>query len=249
MIAAHPTKHELQTFWEQEPLAFHTSPMPGFEEQGFSAAQWALLTQPTSAFWQDKSRPKDSALWAWAIENARNGVETIDMMARLGIPVAADTLVRLLLRSASSDEKIPKTAMLFAAQHSRAWSTEKDKTTAPEVLTSPKNIAHLTLLDFHPGVLQWKKASTGNGLLHSAVLYKSKATIAALLGKGASQEPNNARVTPQEMAKEEMVAWPATFGKSKADLPASPTSPAATSRERVKAKPADASGKDQLNLF
>lgn len=123
-----------------------------------------------------------------------------------------------------------------------AWTAEKDKATAPELLASPKNVAHLALLDKAPELLEWKKTSTGNGLLHCAVLYKSKPTIAALLGKGASQTPNNEGVTPKEMAATEMVAWPSTFGQSNA-----PTTPAATPRPRVDKKTPAVT--DQMSLF
>lgn len=253
MIAAQPTKQDLQDAWDQEPLAFHTSPMAGFEEQGLSAAQWALLTQPTAAFWEDKSRPKDSGLWAWAIDNAREGVETLDMMARLGVPAAPDTLVRLLMRSASSDDKIPTSVTSFARMHPMAWTAEHNKATAPELLASPKNVAHLALIDHAPDLLHWKKPSTGNGLLHCAVLYKSKPTIGALLGKGASQAANNEGVTPKEMAANEMLAWPSTFGISQTSATPGPTSPAATPRQRVARKPghgaAAASDSDQMSLF
>lgn len=247
MIAAQPTKQDLQTFWENEPLAFHTSPMKGFEEQGLSAAQWSLLTQPTSDFWKDKSPPRDAGLWAWAIDNSPEGAETLDMMARLAVPAAPDTLVRLLLRSASGAAKIPGAVMAFARMHPMAWTTEKDKATAPELLAAPKNIAHLALLDHAPELLHWKKASTGNGLLHCAVLYKSKPTIAALLGKGASQEPNHAGVTPKEMAEQETVGWPSTFGQPK-KVPAG-TTPAATPRPRGDKPVPTGSGNSQMNLF
>lgn len=249
MIAAQPTKQDLQDAWDQEPLAFHTSPMAGFEEQGLSAAQWALLTQPTAAFWEDKSRPKDSGLWAWAIDNAREGVETLDMMARLGVPAAPDTLVRLLMRSASSDDKIPTSVTSFARMHPLAWTAENNKATAPELLASPKNVAHLTLIDYTPDLLHWKKSSTGNGLLHCAVLYKSKPTIAALLGKGASQAPNNEGITPKEMAEHELVAWPSTFGQSKKAVVAPGATPAATPRVRADKKPSGSGSSDQMSLF
>ncbi len=247
MITAQPTKQDLQTFWEQEPLAFHTSPMKGFEEQGLSAAQWSLLTHPTHEFWKDKSPPRDASLWAWAIDNTPEEAETLDMMARLGVPVAPDTLVRLLLRSASGNAKIPSTVMAFARMHPMAWITEKDKATAPELLAAPKNIAHLALLDDAPELLHWKKASTGNGLLHCAVLYKSKPTIAALLGKGASQEPNHAGVTPKELAEQETVAWPSTFGQPKKAM--SGLTPPATPRARGDKPAPGASGGNQMSLF
>lgn len=253
MIAAQPTKRDLQTFWEQDPLAFHTSPMPGFEEQGLSAAQWALLTQPTEVFWSDKSHPNDPSLWAWAVDNARNSASTVDMMARLGVPPAPDTLVRLLLRSAGNDEKIAYATVLFASKHCLAWITEKDKTTAPELLASPKNIAYLDFLDTDSELLSWRKPSTGNGLLHSAVLYKAKATIAALLGKGASQAPNNAGITPMQMAQEESVAWPSSFGKkgvsatmSANQTQSTETTPSATPRALFEKKH---SSSDQMGLF
>ena len=256
MIAAQPTKQNLQLFWEQDPLAFHTSPMPGFEEQGLSAAQWALLTQPTQAFWGDKSRPNDADLWAWAVDNTRNNAATVDIMARLGVPVAPDTLVRLLLRSAGSDDTIAYATMSFAAQHHLAWTTEKDKTSAPELLASPKNIAYLAFLDTEKTLLDWKKPSTGNGLLHSAVLYKAKATIAAFLGKGASQAPNNAGITPIQMAQEELVAWPSSFGNikkaaSNSEHSTNPTvaTPPTTARTPSGKKRSGASSSEQMGLF
>lgn len=249
MIAAQPTKRDLQTFWEQDPLAFHTSPMPGFEEQGLSAAQWALLTQPTEAFWRDKSCPNDAGLWAWAVDNTRNNAATVDIMARLGVPAAPDTLVRLLLRSAGSDNKIAYDTMSFASKHRLAWTTEKDKTSAPELLASPKNIGYLAFLDTEPTLINWKKPSTGNGLLHSAVLYKAKATIAALLGKGASQEPNNAGITPVQMAQEELVAWPSSFGKTKTSTHPTAATSATIARPPSEKKRSGTSGSEQIGLF
>lgn len=253
MIATQPTLHDLQQCWDQEPLEFHTTPMRGFEEQGLSAAQWALLTQPTSQFWEGKSRPKDPSLWSWAIDNARQGVASLDMMARLDVPPAPDTLAKLLMRSASSDDKMPRSAIALARMHPLAWTAETNKATAPELLTSPKNVAHLWMIDHEPKLLQWKKPSTGNGLLHCAVLYNSKPTIAALLGKGASQEPNDNGMTPKEMAMLEMVAWPSSFGKSKSvntnAAPATATTPAATARIRMGKKPSNGSGASQMDLF
>jgi hypothetical protein len=243
MIAAHPTKQELQRFWENEPIAFHTSPLTGFETQDLSAAQWALLTQTAPAFWEDKTAPKDPSLWAWAIENAREGIATLDIMTRLRVPPAPDSLLRLLLRSGSSTDKISQDTMLFASKHPLAWTTEKDKTSAPELLASPKNIAYLFLLDTEPSLLHWKKPSTGNGLLHSAILYKAKATLGALLGKGASQEPNTAGVTPKQMAMQEMMPWPSTFGKTLS------TPAVATPKTRVNKKPLAPENADQMSLF
>lgn len=241
MIDKQPTKQELQLFWEQEPLAFHTSPMPGFEAQGLSAAQWALMIQPTRAFWADKTPPTDPGVWAWAITNIQ-APTAIDLLAQLGVPVDSQTLVHLLLRSAGTNHpKCALATLAHAASHPHAWTAEKDKASAPELLTSPNNIAYLGLLDSYPHLLAWKKSSTGNGLLHSAVLYKAKAVISALVLKGATQDPNDAGITPIQMAKEERVAWPSTFGASSAPS----TSPPAVTRTR-KESPRSS---NQLDLF
>lgn len=243
MIDKTPTKQELQLFWEQEPLAFHTSPMPGFEEQGLSAAQWALLTQPTRAFWAGKSSPTDPSLWSWAIANIPSPT-ALDLLSELGAPVAPETLAALLLRSASGVSAKCRLATLeFAAQHPQAWTAEKEKATAPELLTSPNNMAYLGLLDSYPQLLTWKKPSTGNGLLHSAVLYKAKAVVSALLQRGASQEPNSAGITPLQMAKEERMAWPSTFGEASSTPPIG--TPPAVSRTRSPSSRAP----NQLDLF
>lgn len=250
MIAAQPTKQDLQNFWMRDPLAFHTSPMPGFEEQELSAAQWALLTQPAMAFWADKSPPQDPALWAWAVDSATQGSATLNLMAQLRIPSAPDTLVRLLFRSANTHDKIALATMTFASEHPRAWETEKDKTSAPELLASPKNTPYFSLLDAAPHLLTWKKDSTGNGLLHTAVLHGSKNTIAMLLEKSVVQHPNNAGLTPMEMAKENSIAWPSSFGIAKSAVRsevAPLNSLVATTRSRAKVKFTRSA--DQIDLF
>lgn len=217
MISEQPTQNDLQKLWLQDPLVFHTVPMPGFHEQEISAAQWALLLHPTDAFWKDKSMPQDPSLWSWAIANTSAATLAFMANAKHSVPVDADSLVLLLLRSAKTKDKLPFSLFAHAAAHPQAWCTEKDKIQAPEILLAANNQKYLDLLVHRPDILQWQKPSTGNTLLHTAVLNESRHTISWLLKHGASQSANNNGVTPQEMALSNKMGWPSSFG-----LPSAP---------------------------
>ena len=203
-----PTRADLQRLWDTDPQSFVLSPMPGFEgDMPWSAAQWALATQPVS-FWRNKMPPAEPSLWTWALTQAPTSA--LANMAELRIPCEPTTLAGLVERYRTDSElKKPKSLNIFqhAAQTPHAWTTPStNQTFAAQGIVASHATPLLSLLDEH--ALTWTHPTSNDTLLHVAVQSEWKLGLRRLLEMGVSDAPNARNTTAHDDAMAQGLTWP-----------------------------------------
>jgi len=215
LISHTPNTKELQSVWDNDPLGFHIDTMKIDISSGWTAAQFALATQPQT-FWADKNLP-DTSIWAWAVANVNLSIRPVNTLMLFNVPCGANDCASMLL--ASYQKKISMSRMEkvfpYLLKNKDAPNGTTEYFSFVELVIAHQKKEWLIMMGNAP-LEEWRHKSTGDTVLHRCVRQGWRVGVETLLELGIIDIPNKDGVSAKELSVlNGLKGWPPEIVKKK----------------------------------